>query len=1166
MGNRISYRATNSTKLIKKLIFSLLIVLMHANFLYAQEDNRRCVQFRHSQQQMRIDSVLIEPNSLIITDRYGDTLFHRFNSESRILELEKAPDNEPILICFRILALPDKLDSRYVLQTDSSKVVVQVPATSSSIVTTREELFSTGDIEKTGVLSRGITFGNTQNVFVSSVLNLQMEGALTDNLFLRAAITDQRVPFQPEGNTLQIQEFDRVFLEVYNDNLSLTAGDVVFQNPESNFLRYYKNVQGGLFRSNYKIGEKSEAETYVGASLAKGKFASTVVEALEGVSGPYRLRGPEDQRFIVVMANSEKVFVDGRQLQRGFDYDYVIDYNLAEITFMPKVLITRYTRIRVDFEYADQNFSRSIITAGHSQQLGKFELSGNFYREQDNRNRPLLTELSLADQELLSEIGDNIDAAFRESATLQIFNPNQIQYFEKDTLLADGQQFRIFARATSELQQVYSVSFTEVGQGGGDYRIRRTTENGRVFEWVAPQNGISTGNYAPISTLPVPNKREMATFGTRWSASERDQLYVETAFSFRDRNLYSEIDNENNNGQAIKLGYETTRRPISLWRDYSLSANANAEYNSKDFQFIDRLRSIEFDRDWSLDPRVNLAPATEQIFTSKVNLIADGGRNILYQFVARNRGDVVNGILQSMQVNEQFGPIRLQSDAFIMRNSLATRDAEWNRAKIDLSYRNAFLSPGYRYEVDRNAVRAVDRDSVISTAMNFQEQMIYLESQDTAKVQFRVSQSWREDKLPFFGELSPESRAQNSQVNLQTRGKSQDINLVLTYRQLENLLPMAEERWEQTLLGRVDWLGNFWNNNIRSELSYQVGDGRELLREFIFLQVPTGEGTHTWRDENGDGIQDLNEFYEAINADEKNYIKVFVPTDEYTRAFTQNFNYRLNIGLPQAWKEAGGWRAFASRFSNISSYALDKKIIDDEIAARLLPSIGISDQEDILSYRKLIRSSFFFNRAVAKYGADFNISQSERQQLLTQGFEEFRNNEYRLNMRYSIDEEVNVLFGLFNGQKSTVSDFLSLRNYTIDSHGFKPELSWQPSLQMRLSASYGNTYRENMLSTEGLDEFARINEWMIDFRFMKVNKTTLSSNVRYLNIDFEGIENSPAGYELLQALRPGNNFTWSLALTQRLLNGLQIGLNYEGRKSPNQTMIHTGRMQVSALF
>jgi hypothetical protein len=225
-----------------------------------------------------------------------------------------------------------------------------------------------------------------------------------------------------------------------------------------------------------------------------------------------------------------------------------------------------------------------------------------------------------------------------------------------------------------------------------------------------------------------------------------------------------------------------------------------------------------------------------------------------------------------------------------------------------------------------------------------------------------------------------------------------------------------------------------------------------------------------------------------------------------------------------------------------------------------------SDHEDILSYRKLIRSSFFYNRAVAKYGADFNIQQSERQQLLTQGFEEFRNNEYRLNMRYSFDGEVNLLFGLFNGQKSTVSDFLSLRNYTIDSRGMKPEISWQPSLQMRLSASYGNTYRENILSGETIKEFARINEWMLDFRFMKVNKTTLSSNVRYLNIDFEGIENSPAGYELLQALRPGNNFTWSLALTQRLLNGLQIGLNYEGRKSPNQTMIHTGRMQVSALF
>jgi hypothetical protein len=53
---------------------------------------------------------------------------------------------------------------------------------------------------------------------------------------------------------------------------------------------------------------------------------------------------------------------------------------------------------------------------------------------------------------------------------------------------------------------------------------------------------------------------------------------------------------------------------------------------------------------------------------------------------------------------------------------------------------------------------------------------------------------------------------------------------------------------------------------------------------------------------------------------------------------------------------------------------------------------------------------------------------------------------------------------------------------------------------------------------------------------------------------------------MLEALRPGLNWTWSFNLQQKLANGLQIGINYEGRKSEMQRLIHVGRMQVSALF
>ena len=59
---------------------------------------------------------------------------------------------------------------------------------------------------------------------------------------------------------------------------------------------------------------------------------------------------------------------------------------------------------------------------------------------------------------------------------------------------------------------------------------------------------------------------------------------------------------------------------------------------------------------------------------------------------------------------------------------------------------------------------------------------------------------------------------------------------------------------------------------------------------------------------------------------------------------------------------------------------------------------------------------------------------------------------------------------------------------------------------------------------------------------------------------------SVVGLEVLQALRPGSNFTWNLNLEQRLTNGLNITVAYDGRKSSNLNVVHTGRMQVAVLF
>jgi uncharacterized protein (DUF2237 family) len=53
---------------------------------------------------------------------------------------------------------------------------------------------------------------------------------------------------------------------------------------------------------------------------------------------------------------------------------------------------------------------------------------------------------------------------------------------------------------------------------------------------------------------------------------------------------------------------------------------------------------------------------------------------------------------------------------------------------------------------------------------------------------------------------------------------------------------------------------------------------------------------------------------------------------------------------------------------------------------------------------------------------------------------------------------------------------------------------------------------------------------------------------------------------MLEALKPGDNYTWTVNWQEKLTSGLQLTFSYEGRKSELINAVHLGRMQLSALF
>ncbi|UII32037.1 hypothetical protein LVD17_27515 [Fulvivirga ulvae] len=1123
----------------------------------------KCKWVKHFGAPLQLDSLSLIPNTLKIQHSDSSAFSVEHNMSRGEITINTQLPVDSVLVCYQVF--PFSFHRQYYhrsLEVYDSGAYFKDPVREEDQLLKREELFAIEGLNKSGSISRGISFGNNQDVFVNSTLNLNLEGKLTDDLNIRAAITDQNVPFQPEGNTQQLQDFDNVFIQVYNDNFSVTGGDVVLKSKPSYFMKYYKNAQGGLAEVNYNLTDSMQATTSLGISVAKGRFASVLVPALEGVLGPYRIPGPNNESFVIILANSERVFLDGKQLERGFNNDYVIDYNSGEITFTNQVLITQFSRIRIDYEYSDQNYSRTISAASHYQEMGRLSLFVNAYSEKDNRNRPLLLDLSNEDKLLLSTVGDELERAVISSADSVEYSNELILYEKADTTDLDGVTREVYRYSTDPEKAMYKVTFSNVGIGNGNYMQAQTTANGRVFEWVSPINGIPQGQYEPVIKIPAPNKKQLINIGGEYKINKFERVFSEIAFSDQDVNLFSELDSNDDKGFAIKSGVISEGRPAGFLPDYKWTLYGDFEFDEKHFNPIDRFRYIEYDRDWGYDPGTDRRRADDRIVNAGVSLRKNTDNGASYDVSYRNRPGQVDGFQHRAGFDKNVGKFFIKTSLFRLDTEQDSIAETWTRYSADISYRSKWVVPGYVRQIDKNRVEAQLSDSVVRSAMYFEEHAFYIRNGKEAPVDFELRHSIREDKKPLEGVMAEYSNSNTSQL---TAGKDlgkHKINVLFTYRNLENLL--LDEN-EETVSGRLDWQSTWLDRHIRSDLTYTISNSREPKREFVYIKVPPGEGTHTWRDLNEDGVQDLNEFFEAINPDERNYAKIFIPTNEFVTAFQNLFICRVTLEMPRAWRKEKGLKKFLSSFSNNTSWSADVKTTDRDLDTRLLAFAKGTGEDDLLSEKNILRSTLFYNRTSPKYGAEAGYLNSGLKQLLQGGFESRDIKEYTFGVRVNLSRVYSLNIKTSAATKAVNSDFLEGRNYLIDSRKISPEIAWQPKGNIRISAQYGYESKENSHSSES-GERAYLSEYIFDIKLNKAVKSTFNARLRYVEIDFQGEENSPIGYDLLNALRPGKNISWGINWQRKITSGLQLNLSYDGRKSEDIDVIHIGRVQVSALF
>jgi len=482
------------------------------------------------------------------------------------------PFRESTLVVVEYLFFPFDIDEKYFHYEPSSSGTVEEEPVGREPMKKVESSSAPSTLIIGGSKSLGVSIGSDRDVALEQALRVNISGMATEDVEVRAVLSDQSTPIQPEGTTEELEELDQVLLEIKGRNLSASFGDYDLSMSRSDFGQIDRKLEGGM-------GEAAFAGTglMLAAARNRGNFTSMRFWGVDGKQGPYQLRAAEGGEEIVVVAGSERVYVDGQIRRRGENNDYAIDYSAGQITFTSRVLMTSRSRVLVDFEYAVLDYKRSLYGGSGFQSLlsGKMVLGGSYLFEGDDKGSPTSLTITPEREKILRDAGDDTSLAWAPGGVY--VGDSLGSYVWQDTVYV----------YVGYGEGDYSVSFTDVGEGEGDYEFDYGL-GGYVY---VGENG---GRYVARVRLPLPTRDQYYSFSGEYNIVDGTKARVEYAGSDVDGNSYSSLGDDDNTGSAYSASFDSRLgRMLSLKSDYK-------SWDGR-FSFPGRKNDPDYEDTWNID-------------------------------------------------------------------------------------------------------------------------------------------------------------------------------------------------------------------------------------------------------------------------------------------------------------------------------------------------------------------------------------------------------------------------------------------------------------------------------------------------------------------------------------------------------------------------------------
>ena len=1139
-----------------------------------------------------------------------DTLFALDEPAGR-LSVGSAVTAEPLVVIYRPLAV--RLLPRYARRDlapaapDSAaqplRVIERVPVT-----TAEADLFGSSGLQRRGSITRGITTGNRRDVSLESGLRLELTGEVAEGVQLQAVLTDENTPIQPDGSTQRLSELDRVYIQLDTRAGQARLGDVDLAYGQSEFARFSRKVQGAAVSANVPRladGLVSGGRVSVAGAVSRGLYQSQEVQAIEAVQGPYRLRGQSGEAFIVVLAGTERVYLDGQLLQRGEAADYVIDYATAEVTFTPRRLITAERRIQIDFEYTTTRFTRGFLGAEAefaffqptAEDRPRATLGVTVLREADGQQFADEQGLSEADLDAIAAAGDA--EVFVDGATAVDFDPEApfVLYARRDTTLA-GVTYPYFTPARPTDGVVFRVRFSRVAEGSGQYRRGGQTVNGVVYTWVGPAGG----DYVARQRLPKPALKQVVDVRGTAEPVRGLELFGEWARSTNDANTLSEIDRADDTGGAYLGGLRL--RPVGVGVG-EMTGEVRRRVRSARYASFDRLRSVDFNRTWNL-ARTGAAfgsaldtlreattegllrwDATERsFFQVEAGQLGLGGEIVAGEYAATRYG--VEGRLDEAALGPLLPRARYRADLARSANTFAfalTPGADGlprpggetgfffrQSALLDKPFWQSRLTPGIGYDEERREQSALDlagADSLTAGSFRFRAVRPGL-AWATEPFSAAGSVEFRREEEPLAGRLRHAADALTVSTEAAYRGALQADGRV-AYRTRRFTDAFEEEgrlaNESLALQGNVRWTPLRRALEVRA--AYEALTERTAVPQETYVLVGSELGEYIWVDASGDGVPQVDEFQPEPTPNEGTYALTFVPGDDLrpTIGVQAQLRLRLDAGRLVARPETALQRFAAGLQAQTTLDVSERSTLRDLARIYLLdPAVLQSDATTLAGRFRATQDLTLFRRS-DRFGVRLFGSHLTSTSQLAAGQEKRLQQEARVELdgRPTAGGRLQLRLALLGERAKSTSAGFASRRFDVRTLGIEPEATLRIGGAVSLTAGAAYSTKENAAAIGPAS--ATVFRVPVRTTLSLGRRLQLSARAERADVRLDaGTATGLAAFELTDGRGPGVSYLWGGTLQYAINAFLRASAFYDGRLPSDAPAVHTVRAQVSAIF